>query len=198
MQEGEAGFAASNSSLLVFDRSHVWIGLGGASGASSVLTSTDAGKTWKRVSIEEIPSGPTSGIFSIARNAEGTAIAVGGDFKLPERDEGNVAIYDPKTNRWRAPKFSRPRGYRSSVLAIDPPIDQSKAVSKLGVSEPDDAKWGPTRWIAAGPTGCDWSSDGERWYPLSDTPFHALSISKDGIVWASGGQGRVGFHPRRR
>jgi photosystem II stability/assembly factor-like uncharacterized protein len=172
MRDGEAGFAASNSSLLVFGDRSVWIGLGGTPGASQVLMSDDAGMTWRRSVVAPIPSGKSSGIFSLARSPVGKAIAVGGDYLQPERAEGNIAIYDPASDTWRHPRGRPPCGYRSSVVHCE------RADREI-------------RWIAVGPSGCDASGDGEDWQPLSDEPFHALSVGADGSVWASGSSGRI-------
>lgn len=47
MDKGEAGFAASNSSLHVFGNQHAWIGLGGGNeGPSRVFRSQDEGLHW--------------------------------------------------------------------------------------------------------------------------------------------------------
>lgn len=172
MREGEAGFAASNSSLLVFGKRSVWIALGGTEGIAHVLMSNDAGASWRRSPVAPIASGKSSGIFSIARSADGKAIAVGGDYLQPESSEGNIAIYDPASDTWRSPRGRPPRGYRSSVVHCE------------GASR-------EIRWIAVGPSGCDASRDGEDWHPVSDEPFHALSVGADGSVWASGGSGRI-------
>jgi photosystem II stability/assembly factor-like uncharacterized protein len=80
LRPGEAGFAASNSSLMVFEPESVWIGLGGASGAAQVLISDDGGLNWIRSDVESIPGGKSSGIFSLARGAQGQVVAVGGDY----------------------------------------------------------------------------------------------------------------------
>lgn len=172
MRDGEAGFAASNSSLLVFGDRSVWIGLGGAAGIAHVLMSDDAGVSWRRSPVGPIASGTSSGIFSIARSPGGTTIAVGGDYLQPDRSDGNIAILDPGNSTWRTPRGTPPRGYRSSVVRCE------HATQKVCC-------------IAVGPSGCDASRDGEDWHPVSDEPFHALSVGADGSVWASGGSGRI-------
>ncbi len=172
MRDGEAGFAASNSSLLVFGERSIWIGLGGAEGTADVLMSDDAGSSWRRSQVSPIPSGKSSGVFSLARRPDGKAIAVGGDYMQSDRAEGSIAILDPGTDTWRSPRGQGPRGYRSSVVYCERAIQQF-------------------HWIAVGPSGCDGSFDGERWSPLSDEPFHALSVAADGSLWASGGTGRI-------
>jgi photosystem II stability/assembly factor-like uncharacterized protein len=172
MRDGEAGFAASNSSLLVFGDRSVWIALGGAVGTSHVLMSDDAGQSWRRSPVAPIASGKSAGIFSLARSPDGKTIAVGGDYLRPDRGAENIAIYDPVTDSWRLPHGRLPRGYRSSVVYCETAHRER-------------------HWIAVGPNGCDASRDGEDWHPLSDEPFHALSVGADASVWASGGSGRI-------
>jgi photosystem II stability/assembly factor-like uncharacterized protein len=186
MQEHEAGFAASNSSLLVFrakpaERLSVWIGLGGAVGPSQILTSNDAGMSWSRSPIAAIPSGKSAGIFSIAMSPEGRAVAVGGDYMEPDSNRGNIAIYDSETGVWQAAEGQVPRGFRSSVVFLP------EALS----TEHPRATW--IRWICAGPSGCDFSEDGKTWYALSEQPFHSLAVASDKSLWACGPEGRVGI-----
>jgi len=183
---GEAGFAASNSSLLLFGEQSVWIGLGGAVGSAQVFMSDDRGASWQRSAVPPISSGPSSGIFSLARSPDGTVIAVGGDFMDPERETGNAAIFDPGTRQWHAPQGRPPRGYRSAIVYLPQPL--AIAVQSDRAERP---ALGLIRWIAVGPGGSDWSSDGEHWQPLSEEPFHALSLAADGSLWASGARGRI-------
>jgi photosystem II stability/assembly factor-like uncharacterized protein len=187
LQEGQAGFAASNSSLMVFKPNSVWIGLGGAEASAQVLASDDAGATWNRSSVEAIPSNKSSGIFSLARGSSGQIIAVGGDYKQALGDQGNVAIFDPASKLWRKPMGQPPRGFRSSVVCLSNTIRWNRTDPKL-------APGASIRWISAGLSGCDASSDGEDWFALSDQPFHALAVAGDGSIWACGSQGRVGLH----
>jgi len=186
MQEHEAGFAASNSSLLVLrakpaERLSVWIGLGGAAGPAQILTSNDAGMSWSRSPIAAIPSGKSAGIFSIAMSPEGRAVAVGGDYMEPDSNRGNIAIYDSETGVWQAAEGQVPRGFRSSVVFLP---------EALSIEHPR-ATW--VRWICAGPTGCDFSEDGKTWYALSEQPFHSLAVASDKSLWACGPEGRVGI-----
>jgi hypothetical protein len=187
MRDEEAGFAASNSSLLVFGNRSVWIGLGGTAGLAHVIMSDDAGTTWKRREVAPIPSSKSAGIFSMARSPEGKTIAVGGDYLKPEGNVGNIAILDPDGEVWREPKTSRPRGYRSSIIYATKAITVPVAVQEAK----DRFQQVAVRWLAVGPTGTDGSADGESWYPLADIPLHALSVGSDGSIWASGAEGRI-------
>jgi hypothetical protein len=187
LKEGEAGFAASNSSSLVFGSDSVWIGLGGADTAASVLISDDAGATWSRSTVEDIPSNKSSGIFSLARDSRGKIVGVGGDYKQALGEQGNVAIFDPAHRAWRKPTGQLPRGFRSVVVFLDKNI-RWKRTDLAGAPGAD------IHWISAGLSGSDASVDGEDWFALSEEPFHALAVAGDGTIWACGSQGRVGLH----
>jgi photosystem II stability/assembly factor-like uncharacterized protein len=80
---GEAGFAASNGSIVLLGESTAVIGLGGRidMGPARVLRTEDAGKTWAVDEVNGISSGPSSGIFAIASQNGRHLIAVGGDHK---------------------------------------------------------------------------------------------------------------------
>ncbi len=173
---GEAGFAASNSSIHAFGSQLAWIGLGGGSdGPSRIFRTQDAGSTWTSHTAPSIVRGTSSGIFSIAFENKSKGIAVGGDYNKLSVDTENIAITEDGGLSWRAPQTNRPRGFRSSVLALP-------SISSL---EPKST------WLACGPSGCDWSSDGEKWFALSETGFHVIDVAKDHAVWAAGSMGRV-------
>lgn len=186
LEQQEAGFAASNSSLLVFrtkpaERVSVWIGLGGAVGSAQILISSDAGMSWSRSGVGTIRSGKSAGIFSIAMSPEGRAVAVGGDYMEPESSLGNIGIYDSATGHWQAAQGQGPRGFRSSVVFLS---------EGLRIEHPRAAL---IHWICAGPSGCDFSEDGKTWYPLSEQAFHSLAVASDKSLWACGPGGRVGL-----
>ena len=111
----------------------------------------------------------SAGIFSLATNGT-LLVAVGGDYKNESNSEGNIALSDDGGETWRRPHGSKPRGYRSAV----------------SYSAPAHV------WFAVGPSGTDYSRDGEHWTAFSDIGFHSLSCTRDGTLWASGSDGRVG------
>ncbi len=168
---GEAGFAASNSSMLL-ERDSVRIGLGGGVGAATLLSSSFPSRfesKWNRASISPIAMSATAGIFSLATNGA-RLVAVGGDYKNESNSEANIAVSDDGGKTWRLPHGSKPRGYRSAVTYSAP----------------------AQVWVAVGPNGTDYSRDGEHWNAFSDIGFHALACTRDGTLWASGSDGRVG------
>ena len=179
IEKGEAGFAASNSSLAVFPPLHAWIGLGGTQGGESRMFQTrDGGKSWAVHAVPPIVRNESSGVFSVAFQDAKHGIAVGGNYRQDSDASSNIAITDDGGLSWRYLSESRPRGFRSSIVFAKAPDGRSW--------------WGhPSIWITCGPSGCDWSPDGQAWHDLSDIGFHALSLSSQGSVWASGSQGRV-------
>ncbi len=178
--EGEAGFAASNGSISLYDDSSLVIGLGGRAdgGNSRVLVSRDAGQSWTSHEVADMPANATSGIFSLVIRESGFGIAVGGDYKLTDQTAGNVAVTEDHGKTWRLPRGKRPRGFRSSVLWV---------TSNSTIDPGSDAG---EYWLATGPTGTDISDDGEDWRPLSETGFHALSRLPSGAPIATGSGGR--------
>lgn len=185
LRVGEAGFAASNSSLMVYGAESVWIGLGGAAGPAQVLVSDDAGRSWTRESVEAIPGGKSSGIFSLARSSSGGVVAVGGDYTKLDIQDGNAAWWDPESKQWRKPRGRTPGGFRSSVVWLSKPIRWGSSPS------------GEVQWVCAGPNGCDGSVDAQDWFSLTSEPFHALEMGGDGSLWGCGSGGRVGVHEPR-
>ena len=182
MDIGEAGFAASNSSLHAFGNQLAWIGLGGGNeGPSRVFRSQDGGLHWTSHIAPPIGRGISSGIFSIAFENERSGIAVGGDYNKTTIATQNIAITDDGGLNWREPRTNRPRGFRSTVVAI-------------ASRESDVPK---TIWLTCGPSGCDWSSNGEDWSALSDIGFHVMSVAPDSTVWAAGSMGRIAVLNKR-
>lgn len=183
LRPSEAGFAASNSSMMLFGEGSVWIGLGGASGSSQILISDDRGANWRRDGVSSIRSGKSSGIFSLARSDSGRVVAVGGDYLQADHPTENLGVLGVE-GMWEGPLDRGPGGYRSSVIWLAKPIEVESTGSRS------------IRWICAGPSGCDASEDARTWFELSKESFHALAIGVDSSVWACGGQGKVGLHVR--
>lgn len=176
LQQGEAGFAASNSSMLLSE-DWIWVGLGGTEGGnacvlqapSSDLFHTGTNPSWKRIEVRTLSRSPSRGIFSLSRSAN-KLIAVGGDYKQLFDRQGTLGISDNLGTNWREAKGTGVRGFRSCI------VYHSES----------------SRWICTGPTGTDISRDGETWAPFSELGFHTLGIAKDGSLWAAGADGAVG------
>lgn len=174
--EGEAGFAASNSSLATGPEGRVWIGTGGISSSTSrVHYRNHFAANWE-ISECPIPSGQAEGIFSIAISAhkdqqpksqEGPAlmVAVGGDYRADATSRATAAISRDGGVSWNLPK-SPPPAFRSCVISL---------------------KGGG--WLSVGPTGCDFSPDAEHWTTFDSTGFHVVQQGNED-VFAVGSDGR--------
>lgn len=182
-KEGEAGFAASGTGIVVATsqrrEAHLWIGLGGntevggagMTGGARVFHSGDGGHTWDVVE-SPIAADSAAGIFSIAFRNASIGVMVGGDYQLPDDASSNVAFTSDGGRSWHPPDAdSRPRGYRSVVCYL----------------RRENA------FIAGGTSGTDFSLDGgQTWMPLGDEGFHVIAASPNGrAVWAAGSEGRI-------
>ena len=163
---GEGAFAASGTNVAVSGRNHVWIG----TGAGRVLRSADGGRSWK-VAATPIRSAESSGIFSIAFRDAVHGVVVGGDYKKEAEAADNVAATSDGGVTWTL-STKGVGGYRS-VVAWVPGTKQS--------------------FVAAGPSGMDWSSDdGRTWTLLEGSGFDTLSLARGaGIGWGAGDRGRL-------
>jgi hypothetical protein len=170
--DGEAAFAASNSSIAWLSWNDLVVGLGGSEGIAKVLASMDGGATWGRREVACMQRNASSGVFSLANRGPDVLVAVGGDYLKPERAKDHVAISSDGGRSWRIPTGTLPQGFRSSVA----------------YAEMD----GRPFWVTVGPTGSEWSHDGEEWTPISEAPFHALTVSPTGRIWAIGNTGQIG------
>jgi photosystem II stability/assembly factor-like uncharacterized protein len=170
-QPGEGAFAASGTCLFVRGQRNAWFATGGAK-TVRVFRSTDRGRTW---SVHETPmsaGNSSSGIFSLAFRDEQNGIAVGGDFRQPERSERAVCLTSDGGLTWRLPTGHGLGGYRSAAVYVP------------GAALPTV--------VAVGPAGSDISTDdGESWAPLGRMGFHAAGFASPDAGWAVGEEGAV-------
>src|SRR5690606_36188351 len=78
--EGEAGFAASGTTLTLRGSAHGWIGTGGGARARVYITQ-DGGATWSAADTP-LPGNATSGIFGITFSDSLNGVAAGGNYEL--------------------------------------------------------------------------------------------------------------------
>lgn len=169
--DGEAGFAASGTCVAVQGGDRIWIGTGG--GAARVLQSRDRGRTWAAVDVPLLRGKASQGIFSLTFWDADHGIAVGGDYRDPDRSDAVAARTDNGGLSWTVITCRGPGGFRSAVGF------------RPGSPGPD--------LVCAGTGGMDLSRDGGKtWAPITSTGFHALAFTVDGrTAWASGGEGRI-------
>ena len=167
--EGEAGFAASDTSLALGEDGRVWIGTGGGERAR-ILASENFGTSWRVVNTPLASGRSGAGIFSIAA-AGNTLVATGGVYTRADAREG-VAAYSLDGGRaWFEPN-NPPSGYRSAVAATPGPGGH---------------------FLTVGPNGADLSRDGGRsWSEISQAGYNAVAFAPGAPVgWAVGAEGRI-------
>jgi photosystem II stability/assembly factor-like uncharacterized protein len=165
---GEGAFSASGTCLVVSGTSGVWIATGGAN-VSRVFRSRDRGETWSAAGTP-IPAGKeTAGIFGLRFANSKKGIAVGGDYKDPEKGSEQVAFTSDGGATWRFASRLFPTGLREAA-----------------------AYWG-RQILVVGPGGCDESQDdGRSWYPIIDGPKGIHTCGTHGAVcWVAGDHGLI-------
>lgn len=171
VEEGEAAFAASGTSVALLGR-RAWIGTGGT--RARVLRSGDGGRSWAAAGVPLRQGAPSAGVFSLAFWSADEGVAVGGDYKLPDEREGTAAFTRDGGRTWAAAQ-RLPGGYRSAVAVV-----------------PGRSR--PPRLVAVGSSGADVSDDGGRtWHawPEAGTGLNAVAATPGGRVWTVGPEGRL-------
>jgi photosystem II stability/assembly factor-like uncharacterized protein len=162
--EGQAIFAASNTSLLLMGGGRKFAIVTGGSAASWMIASESIALP--------LATGASAGAFSVASSGR-AYVAVGGDYKLPDQGSG-TAVYWTRKGPVK-PAEKQPHGYRSAV-AYDASSKTWIAVGPNGtdVSTDNGRTWSPR---APGP--------GDS--PDADRNWNALSLP-----FVVGPQGRIG------
>jgi photosystem II stability/assembly factor-like uncharacterized protein len=173
--KNQSFFAASNTSLLV-DAKNAKLYMLTGGGTTSVITVDLHSTSGPRASSAqpELASGETAGGFSLASRMDGSnlvMVAVGGDYKAPERTNGTAAYW---IGQWRASDVP-PNGYRSAVAYYAP----GKA------------------WITVGPNGTEISTDdGRNWHAVKPNANEPVDADKNwnalSLPFAAGPNGRIG------
>lgn len=162
---GEGAFAASGTSLAIYEKREIYFGTGGGR-IARVFRSPDLGRTWTVADTPIASGNASSGIFSIAR-IRNTVIAVGGDYKDPNRSVRAAAYSVDKGRTW-LPAARKPEGFRSAVATFS-------AATMGDVT------------IAVGPTGEDTSHDGGiRWTSAGNLDLNAVAGTDTNHVWGVG------------
>ena len=165
-RDGEAAFAASNSSAFVFGRYQYILGTGGKGGPRALLSPELAKQKECLGSPVPLASGnESSGVFSLFFRDRKHGVAVGGDYQKPNVSAGTAAFTNDGGLHWTAAS-QPPHGYRSAVT-----WDRSHKA-----------------WIAVGTNGTDISfDDGKNWKQIADGNWNAVSLP-----FAVGPKGRIG------
>jgi photosystem II stability/assembly factor-like uncharacterized protein len=176
IDKNQSFFAASNTSLLVDANRHQIYLITGGGTTSLIAIDGYLGSTAKISQTHlNLASGATAGGFSLASRMEGSKLimmAVGGDYKAPERRAGTATFFNG--GKWQVPD-TLPNGYRSAVAYYAP----AKA------------------WITVGPSGTDISTDdGRNWRSLHPTAEETPDADKNwnaiSLPFVAGPNGRIG------
>ncbi|WAC39520.1 WD40/YVTN/BNR-like repeat-containing protein [Pedobacter sp. SL55] len=165
MQKGEAGFAASGTTIKTYGKGKVWVATGGV--VSNIYQSHDYGNTWQVYACPIIQGEASTGTFSIDFFDTKKGVAVGGNY-LKDKDNSNNVLYTTNGGKsWRKPSVPV-SGYRSGVAYITKNI-----------------------CLATGTSGTDISTDGGKtWRNISALSFNAVKALGNGAILV-GGKGQV-------
>ncbi|MDR6196416.1 oxidoreductase [Siphonobacter sp. SORGH_AS_0500] len=181
IQDGEAAFAASGTSMVIAGKGWAWIGTGGSHHAR-VFRSKDYGLSWE-VTETPLNAGKTSGIFGLHFYNRLRGIAVGGDYLHVSDSTQNVMTTQDGGKTWQLLNSTTPPGLKEAVTVF------RQEYRGIGGEATGNAL--VERLIAVGPSGTGYSMNGGKsWRKLDDSPFHAVSFAgKDG--WAVGAKGLI-------
>ncbi|WP_443946775.1 WD40/YVTN/BNR-like repeat-containing protein [Pedobacter sp. AW1-32] len=155
MTKGEAGFAASGTTIKTLNGGKVWIATGGT--VSNIYFSSDFGQTWSVFKCPIWQGETTTGPFSIDFYDAKNGVVVGGNYVKDKDNSNNVLRTTDGGKTWLKPE-SPVLGYRSGVTYVD-----------------------KNTLIATGTSGTDLSTDGgKNWKNISGQSFNAVQKSKSG------------------
>ncbi|WP_316818496.1 WD40/YVTN/BNR-like repeat-containing protein [Pedobacter nyackensis] len=167
MTVGEAGFAASGTTIRTLPGGKTWIATGGA--VANVYFSPDYGESWKRFNCPIIQGESSTGTFSMAFNDKKKGIVVGGNYLKDKDNSNNVLLTSDGGKSWTKP-VKPVAGYRSGVTYINANV-----------------------LVATGSSGTDISEDGGRtWNNISTEGFNVIQRAKKGkLVLLAGSRGAI-------
>lgn len=155
LTKGEAGFAASGTTIKTLPGGKVWVASGGTT--SNIYFSNDYAKTWQFFKCPIWQGESTTGPFSMDFYDAKNGIVVGGNYVKDKENTNNVLFTTDGGKTWQKPK-TPVSGYRSGVTYISKKI-----------------------LVATGTSGSDISIDGGRnWKSISNKSFNAVQKAKNG------------------
>jgi photosystem II stability/assembly factor-like uncharacterized protein len=167
LKVGEAGFAASGTTIRTGANGNVWIASGGS--VSRIFYSGNYGNKWKVYDCPIIQGESSTGPFSIAFYNSRKGLAVGGNYLKDKENSNNVVLTTNGGKTWTKPK-QQVFGYRSAVEYITAQI-----------------------CFATGSSGTDLSTDGGMtWSNISTQNFNAIQKAKKGnLILLTGNRGQI-------
>jgi len=168
--EGEGGFAASGTCLVVGEGGRGWISTGAADPARVLLTE-DYGKTWRAV-VSPIRGASAGGLFSISFRNPAIGVAFGGDLSADAEPSPRVAVTSDGGESW--------------TIAGEPSF--SGAIFG-GAWVPGTF---PATMVIVSPNGAEYSADGAHtWLPLDDAAYWGIGFASADAGWIVGPGGRI-------
>ncbi|KIA91107.1 oxidoreductase [Pedobacter kyungheensis] len=167
LAKGEAGFAASGTTIKTLLGGKTWVATGGT--VSNIYFSPDYGQSWQVFKCPILQGENSTGPFSIDFFNEKTGVVVGGNYLKDKENSNNVLLTSDGGKTWQKPA-APVLGFRSAVTYIN-----AKTL------------------IATGTSGTDISTDGgQNWKHISDKSFNAVQKAKKGkSVILAGEKGSV-------
>jgi photosystem II stability/assembly factor-like uncharacterized protein len=164
---GEAGFAASGTSIKALPDGKVWIATGGT--VAKVYFSPNYGNLWKVYDCPIMQGESSTGTFSIDFYNERKGIAVGGNYLKDKDNTNNILITKNGGRTWKKPVIPV-FGFRSGVVYINENL-----------------------CFATGTSGTDLSVDGgKKWMNISSLGFNVIKSSPNGkLIVLAGGKGQI-------
>lgn len=167
MADGEAGFAASGTSIKTMGDGKVWIATGGT--VSNIYVSDNYGADWEVYKCPIWQGENSTGPFSIDFINDKNGIVVGGNYVKDKEKTNNVLLTKDGGKTWNKPVKSV-GGYRSGVMYLTDQV-----------------------CFATGTSGTDVSKDGGlNWYTISEISFNAIKKAKNGnLILLAGSNGNI-------
>lgn len=163
LAKGEAGFAASGTTIKTLAGGKVWISTGGS--VSNIFYSADYGLNWQVFKCPIWQGEGTTGPFSMDFYDAKNGVVVGGNYVKDKANDNNVLLTRDGGKTWFKPE-SPVLGYRSGVAYLN-----AKTL------------------VATGTSGTDISTDGGRnWKHISDKSFNAVQGAKNGSKFILAGE----------
>lgn len=164
-EDGEAAFAASNTSLIV-SKNLTWMVSGGKN--ARVFFSSDKGNSWEVYKSPIVQGQEMTGIFSAHFYDENIGFLTGGNYEKPEQNSGNKALTINGGKTWSLVSENSGFGYSSCVQFV--PESGGKQLVTLGYS------------------GLNYSSDnGMTWKQLlNDKDLHTIRFLNNSTAIAAG------------
>lgn len=185
MNEGEASFAASGTSIQCFGKRKVVVAVGGTT--SRLCLSRNMGRSWHSIPTPMLATSSSTGVFSfVSEPAKGYWFVAGGDYRNDTLRRNNFFYSTDAGKNWKAPHTTT-RGYRECLALL-----YDVYTKKMG---------GLKAMFAVGPSGIDISVDyGVNWQQLfDDKGFHvARTDRKQQHIFVAGANGKlaiISFYP---